>query len=62
VVFGNSALLTPFTLAVGTALGAISWLGALLGKRLLNRIPEWGFHRLIEALLITIGLLFLLRG
>lgn len=62
VVFGNSALLTPFTLAVGMAVGAISWLGALLGKRLLNRIPEWGFHRLIEVLLITVGLLFLLRG
>ena len=62
VVFGNSALLTPFTLAVGSAVGAISWLGALLGKRLLNRIPEWGFHRLIEALLITVGLLFLFRG
>jgi uncharacterized membrane protein YfcA len=62
VVFGNSGLLTPFTLAVGTAVGAISWIGALLGKRILHRIPEWGFHRLIEALLIAVGLLFLLRG
>jgi uncharacterized protein len=62
VVFGSSALLTPFTLAVGTAVGAISWIGALLGKRLLNRIPEWGFHRFIEALLIAVGLLFLFRG
>lgn len=62
VVFGNSALLTPFTLAVGTAVGAISWLGALLGKRILHRIPEWWFHRLIEALLIAVGLLFLFRG
>jgi len=62
VVFGNSALLTPFTLAVGTAIGAISWIGALLGKRILHRIPEWWFHRLIEALLIVVGLLFLFRG
>jgi hypothetical protein len=44
VVFGNSALLTPFILAVGTAVGAISWVGALLGKRILHRIPEGWLH------------------
>ena len=62
VVFGNSTLLTPFILVVGTGVGAISWIGAMLGKRILNRIPEWWFHRFIEALLIAVGILFLFRG
>lgn len=62
IVFSNSNMITPRVMAIGTAIGTISWIGAVTGKRLLNRLPEWLFLRLIEALLIGVGLFFLIRG
>ena len=62
VVFATHELLTWRIVVMGTAIGAVSWVGAILGKRVLSQIPEAWFHRLIEALLITVGLLFLFRG
>lgn len=62
VVFANHDLLALRLVVIGTAIGAISWVGAILGKRVLSRVPETWFHRLIEALLVTVGLLFLFRG
>jgi uncharacterized membrane protein YfcA len=36
--------------------------GTLIGKRLLERLPERGFTFIIEAVMVVSGLHFLLRG
>ena len=37
-------------------------LGSLLGKRIVDRLPEIVFVAIIEAVLIIAGLIFLIRG
>ena len=44
-------------LAYLPALAAASWLGSYAGKRLLNRIPQAAFKRIVLGLLLAIGLL-----
>lgn len=60
VVFQRYGLLTRPTVAIGLFLGVVMILGAWLGRRLLDRLSEEGFVRLIEALLVAFGVLFLL--
>lgn len=60
VVFQRYNLLTRPTVAIGLFLGVVMILGAWLGRRLLDRLSEEGFVRLIEALLVAFGVLFLL--
>jgi uncharacterized membrane protein YfcA len=60
VVFQRYDLLTRPTVAIGLFLGAVMILGAWLGRRLLDRLSEEGFVRVIEALLVSFGVLFLL--
>jgi uncharacterized membrane protein YfcA len=61
IVFGRYALLTPSTVLVGLYLGGISILGAWVGRRIVERMTDRTFLILIEALLVVLGLLFLLR-
>ncbi len=60
VVFQRYDLLTRPTVSIGLFLGAVMILGAWLGRRLLDRLSEEGFVRVIEALLVSFGVLFLL--
>ncbi len=62
VVFGGSVLLNTRTVAIGLGLGALSWVGARLGRRLLTRLPAQWFTRLVECLLLASGILFLVQG
>ena len=60
VVFQRYDPLTRPTVSIGLFLGAVMILGAWLGRRLLDRLSEEGFVRVIEALLVSFGVLFLL--
>lgn len=62
VAYGSTAILTTTSVLVGLALGSVMILGSLVGKRLLDRLPEWLFVLLIEATLIVAGVGFLIRG
>ena len=61
-VYGGYALLDTRVLLVGVAVGAVMFPGSYIGKRILNRMPEQVFPYIIEGVLVTSGLLFLLRG
>lgn len=60
VVLARYALLTWETIAIGCALGGTMFAGSWLGRRLLDRMSDRVFLRLIETLLIVMGLRFLL--
>ncbi len=62
VVYGGAALLTAGSVGVGLAIGVVMVLGTYLGKRLLDRVPERVFPRLVEAVLVVSGLQLLLFG
>ncbi len=60
LVFRKHDLLTGQTVAVGLFIGLVMVLGAWAGKRLVDRLSERAFLRIIEALLVVFGLQFLL--
>jgi uncharacterized membrane protein YfcA len=60
VVFERSDLLTPPTVAVGLYLGAVAIAGAWAGRRIIERMSERTFLRIVEGLLLVVGLQFLL--
>ena len=61
-VYGGYALLGTNIVLIGIAIGAVNFLGSYLGKRILNRLPERLFLYIIEGVLVTAGLLFIIRG
>ncbi len=60
LAFARSALLTWETLVVGAVLGATMFVGSWVARRLLDRMSERVFLALMEALLVLMGLQFLL--
>ena len=62
VAYRQTSILTRSDVLVGLALGPIMILGSYLGKRILDRLPERIFILIIEAVLITAGFTFLIRG
>jgi uncharacterized membrane protein YfcA len=60
VVLARYALLTWETIVIGLALGGTMFAGSWLGRRLLDRMSDRLFLRLVEVLLIVMGLRFLL--
>lgn len=60
VVLARFALLTPETIAIGLLLGATMFAGAWIARGLLDRMSDRVFLVLIEALLVVMGLQFLL--
>jgi uncharacterized membrane protein YfcA len=60
VAFARYAVLTRETIAVGAVLGGVMFLGAWMARRLLDRMTDRVFLRLVEALLLAMGLQFLL--
>lgn len=54
------ALLNRETILLGLTLGAVMFVGAWCGRRIVDRMSEGAFLRAIEALLIVAGLHFLL--
>lgn len=59
-VFSRYALLGRDTFVVGLVLGGIMFAGAWVGRRLLDRMSDRVFLALVEALLVVMGLQFLL--
>lgn len=62
IAYRQASILTAPDMLIGLALGPLMILGSFLGKRILDRLPERIFVFLIEAVLVTAGLLFLVRG
>jgi len=62
VAYGSTAILTSHSITVGLGLGLIMIFGSLIGKRILDRLPEKIFILLIEGTLLIAGLRFLIYG
>lgn len=61
-VFAGNGLFTQRALATGFAMGLIAISSAYLGRWFLGQIPPSMFRKLIDAMLIASGILFLIRG
>ena len=62
VAYGSTAILTSHSVNVGLGLGLIMIFGSLIGKKILDRLPERIFIFLIEVTLLIAGLRFLIYG
>jgi len=62
IIFGSDDLITVRVLALGIGLGAIAAVSAVLGRVILRRVPEHVFPRIITAMLLISGVVFLIRG
>lgn len=62
LAYGGTSVLTPSNTAIGLAVGPIMIFGSWVGKRILDRLPEYLFVWLIEATLVVAGIGFLIRG
>jgi uncharacterized membrane protein YfcA len=60
LAFAGFALMTWETVAVGLALGAVMFVGAWLGRGLLDRMSDRAFLAVVEVFLVLMGLQFLL--
>ncbi len=61
-VYGGYNLLDGRTLLIGLAIGAVTFVGTYVGKRVMGRVPERAFPYIIETALTGSGLLLLIRG
>ena len=61
LVYGRYALVTPETSALGLAMGGVMFVGAFLGRRILDRISDRAFALALEVLVAGLGVLFLVR-
>jgi uncharacterized membrane protein YfcA len=62
VAYRQADVLTASSGLIGLALGPVMILGSFLGKRIVEHLPEKVFVALIEAVLVTAGILFVVRG
>jgi uncharacterized membrane protein YfcA len=60
LVYRRYALVGAETAALGVGMGAVMVVGACLGRRILDRMSDRAFVRLIEVLITALGLLFIL--
>ena len=61
LVYQRYALVSLETGALGLAIGAVMFIGAWLGRRILERMSERAFVVIVEGLLVALGVLFLLQ-
>ena len=62
VAYGNASLLTGSSVIIGLLMGPIMIVGSFVGKRIVDRLPEHVFVRIIEVVLVVAGLIFLIGG
>lgn len=62
IAYRHAAILPAHAVLVGLALGPLMVLGSFCGKRIVDRLSERVFVWIIEATLLTAGMLFLWRG
>jgi uncharacterized membrane protein YfcA len=60
-VYGRYALVTPETGALGLAMGAVMFVGAFVGRRILERMSDRSFVLALEVLVAGLGVLFLVH-
>jgi uncharacterized membrane protein YfcA len=60
LTFAGFALITWETVSVGLVLGAVMFVGAWLGRGLLDRMSDRTFLAILEVFLVLMGLRFLL--
>lgn len=61
-VYRQTKILTLNAFLVGLLLGPVMVVGSFAGKHILDRVPERVFIWIIEATLVSAGLLFLVKG
>ena len=61
LVYGRYALLTPETSALGLAIGAVMFVGAFVGRLILNRMSDRSFVVALEVLVAGLGVVFLVH-
>lgn len=62
VAYRQASVLPASAIWAGVALGPLMVLGSLLGKRIVDRLPERAFVALIEVVLVCAGIGFLVHG
>jgi len=62
VAYGSTAILTSRSVTAGLGLGLIIIFNSLIGKKILDRLPEKILISLIEGTLLIAGLRFLIYG
>ena len=62
IIFSTNELLTARVIILGVVLGLIGVFGAYMGKTILKRVPEKVFSRMITAMLLISGFMFLIRA
>lgn len=62
VAYRRADLLTIWSVEVGLALGVLMIAGSFVGTRIVSRLPERLFVKLVEAVLVLTGAWFLVRG
>ena len=62
VAYRHAAVLTGWSIGIGLMLGVVMIAGSFVGTRVVDRLPERLFVRLVEAVLVLTGLWFLIRG
>ena len=62
IIYGSSNLLTLRVLLMGISLGVIAAGSAYLGRIILRRIPDHIFPKIITAMLLISGIVFLIKG
>jgi uncharacterized membrane protein YfcA len=62
VAYGIAALLSALTLGVGVLLTPVMFVGAWIGKRIVDRMPERVFVTIVEVALVVTGVAFLVFG
>ncbi|MGC9224347.1 MAG: sulfite exporter TauE/SafE family protein [Terracidiphilus sp.] len=62
VAYRQASVLTLSDSLAGLALGPVMILGSLLGKKIVDRLPEKVFVAMIEVVLLVAGFMFLVRG
>ena len=61
LVYGRYALLTSETSALGLAIGAVMFVGAFVGRRILDRMSDRSFVVALEVLVAGLGVVFLVH-
>ena len=62
VAYGTAALLTAATVGIGLVMAPAMIVGSLIGKRIVDRLPERVFVAIIEVVLVLAGLAFVIGG
>lgn len=61
LIYGRYALVTAEHGGLGLAIGAVMFVGAFLGRQLLERMSDRAFVTVVEVLIIGLGLVFVVQ-